>query len=65
MKRYIEGADRNQSTLLPACLEDFVSDDNPVRVIDVFIDGLICRSLALTARCLQSRAARRITPRLC
>ena len=40
MKRYIEGADRNQSTLLPACLEDFVSDDNPVRVIDVFIDGL-------------------------
>ena len=40
MKRFIEGENRNQSTLLPACLEDFVSEDNPVRVIDVFIDGL-------------------------
>jgi hypothetical protein len=40
MKRFIEAADRSQSTLLPECLEDWVGDDNPVRAIDVFVDGL-------------------------
>lgn len=40
MKRFVEGADRNQATLLPECLEDWVGEDNPVRVIDVFIDEL-------------------------
>ena len=40
MKRFIEGDDRSQSTLLPDCLEDYVNEDNPVRVIDVFADGL-------------------------
>jgi transposase len=40
MKRFIEGDDRNQRMLLPECLEEFVSEDNPVRVVDVFIDGL-------------------------
>lgn len=40
MKRFVEGADRNQATLLPECLEDWVEEDNPVRVIDVFIDEL-------------------------
>lgn len=38
MKRFIEGEDRRQATLLPDILEDYVTDDNPVRVIDVFID---------------------------
>lgn len=40
MKRFIEGDDRNQSMLLPECLEDYASEDNPVRVIDVFVDEL-------------------------
>lgn len=40
MKRFIEGVDRNQSTLFPERLEDWISEDNPVRVIDVFVDGL-------------------------
>jgi transposase len=40
MKRFIEGEDRAQVTLLPECLDDFVVADNPVRVIDVFIDEL-------------------------
>ncbi len=40
MKRFIEGADRDQATLLPECLEDWVGDDNPVRVIDAFIEEL-------------------------
>ena len=38
MKRFVEGEDRQQATLLPACLDDYVTEDNPVRVIDVFID---------------------------
>ena len=40
MKRFVEGEDRQQTTLLPDSLEDYVTDDNPVRVIDVFIDDL-------------------------
>ena len=40
MKRFIEGADREQATLLPECLEDWVEEDNPVRAIDAFIDAL-------------------------
>jgi transposase len=40
MKRFVEGADRGQSTLFPECLEDWVGEDNPVRVIDVFVDNL-------------------------
>ena len=40
MKRFIEGTDRGQSTLLPDCLDDWIDDDNPVRAVDVFVDGL-------------------------
>jgi|SRR5208282_4100569 len=40
MKRFIEGADRGQSTLFPECLDDWIDEDNPARVIDVFIDEL-------------------------
>jgi transposase len=39
MKRFIEGADREQSTLLPECLDDWIDDSNPVRAVDVFVDG--------------------------
>jgi transposase len=40
MKRFVEGQDRGQSTLFPECLEDWIDEDNSVRVIDVFVDGL-------------------------
>jgi transposase len=40
MKRFVEGADRDQPTLFPECLEDWVDENNPVRVIDVFVDNL-------------------------
>ena len=40
MKRFIESQDRRQATLLPDSMEDYVTDDNPVRVIDVFIAEL-------------------------
>ena len=39
-KRFIEGADRRQSTLFPDCVEDWIDVDNPVRVIDVLVDDL-------------------------
>jgi transposase len=40
MKRFVEGMDRGQSTLFPECLDDWIDEDNPVRVIDVFVDEL-------------------------
>ena len=40
MKRFVEGEDRGQSTLFPERLDDWIGDDNPVRVIDVFVDEL-------------------------
>ena len=40
MKRFVEGTDRGQTTLFPECLEDWIGEDNAVRVIDVFVDGL-------------------------
>src|SRR3984885_10569191 len=40
MKRFVEGEDRRQGVLLPEFLEDYVSEENPVRVIDVFVDEL-------------------------
>ncbi len=40
MKRFIEGEDRTQSTLFPERLDDWIGEDNPVRVVDVFVDEL-------------------------
>jgi transposase len=40
MKRFIEGEDRSQSTLLPDCLDDWVDESNPVRAVDAFVDAL-------------------------
>jgi len=45
MKRFIQGEHRGQSTLLPESLDDYVSDTNPVRVVDVFVDELDLVSL--------------------
>ena len=40
MKRFVEGLDRSQRTLFPETLEDFVAEDNAVRVIEAFVEGL-------------------------
>jgi transposase len=40
MKRFVEGVDRSQSTLFPESLEDWIIEDNPVRVIDAFVEEL-------------------------
>ena len=40
MKRFIEGADRGRGTLFPERLDDYIGEDNPVRVIEAFVEGL-------------------------
>ena len=49
MKRFVEGVDRSQSTLFPERLEDFIAEDNPVRVVDVFVESLDLRGLGFTS----------------
>jgi transposase len=45
MKHFAEGEDRSQSTLFPACLDDYIAEDNPVRAIEVFVEELDLRRL--------------------
>jgi transposase len=45
MKRFVEGADRTQVSLLPECVEDYVGEDNPVRVIEAFVEQLDLREM--------------------
>ena len=48
MKRFIEGEDRTQVTLLPECLDDYIDEDNPVRIVDVFVDEIDLLSLGFS-----------------
>jgi transposase len=43
MGGYVEGWDRRQTFLLPECLDDYVGEDNPIRVIEAFVDELDLR----------------------
>ncbi len=45
MSRFVQGADRRQPTLLPDCLDDYVAEENAVRVVEVFVDDLDLRAL--------------------
>jgi transposase len=45
VKRFIEGADRTQAMLLPECVEDYVGPDNPVRVVEAFVEQLDLRAM--------------------
>ena len=40
MGRFIEGSERRQRLLLPDCIDDYVAEDSPVRVVDMFVDEL-------------------------
>ena len=46
--KYMEKRDRNQIRMLPECVEDYISEDNPVRVIDVFVDRLDMKAAGYT-----------------
>ena len=65
MKRFIEGQDRSQVTLLPECLDDYLGEDNPVRVIDVFVDELNSKNSASKERSQRRPGGRRTTRRCC
>jgi transposase len=45
MTRYVEGEERSQATLFPETLDEYIAADNPVRVVDVFVDELDLRKL--------------------
>jgi hypothetical protein len=65
MKRFVGGTDRGQTTLFPECLEDWIGEDNPVRVIDVFVDGLDLACFGLTGLIPRRPAGLRIIHRCC
>jgi len=50
MMRSVEEADHRQWTLLPECLDDFIAESNPVRVIDVFVDTLDLAEMSFEGR---------------
>jgi len=45
MKRFIEGENRFQSTLFPESLDDYIAEDNSIRIVDAFVDKLILKDL--------------------
>ena len=45
MKRFIAGEERSQVTLLPECLDDYIAEDNPVRVVDAYVEELDLQEL--------------------
>ena len=49
MAGFVEGVDRSQSILFRASLEDYLTEDNPVRAVDVFVDSLDLRALGFTS----------------
>ena len=49
MKRFVDGVDRSQGLLLPDRLEDYVHEDNPVRVVDAFVEALDLSELGFEA----------------
>ena len=40
MSGFVEGIDRSQSTFFPSTLDDYVAEENPVRAVDAFVEGL-------------------------
>jgi transposase len=49
MAGFVEGMERGQSTMFPARLDDYVNEDNPVRAVDAFVDGLDLGKLGFTS----------------
>ena len=49
MVGFVAGLERSQTSLFPASLEDYVAEENPVRAVDAFVDGLDLRKLGFTS----------------
>ncbi len=54
MKRFVQGETRAQMSLLPECLDDYVAEDNPVRVVEAFVDALDLEKLGFSGVTPQS-----------
>ena len=65
MRRFVEGIDREQGTLFPECLADWIDEDNAVRVIDAFVDKLDLSRLGLMEWLLRRPVGLPIIPRCC
>lgn len=61
---YVKGADRNQTTLFPESIEDYITDDNPVRVIDVYVEKLDMGALKFNFATASSRGCPPYDPRI-
>ena len=62
MAKYISGINRSQITLFPDCIDDFISEDSDVRVLDAFVDSLDMAKLGFkNASPLPSKAALLLT----
>ena len=59
MKRFIEGSSRSQVALLPPSIEDYFTEENPVRVVDVFVDELDLGALGFAGTNPSDTRARR------
>jgi len=60
MARFIEGDYRLQATLLSEALDDYITEDNPVRVVDVFVDQIDLDNMGFLIPCRQKQADPRI-----
>ena len=56
MSRFVEGADRSQNMLCPERLDDYIGEDNPVRVVGAFVENLDLATLGLSARSRRRQA---------
>lgn len=60
MGRFMEGADRSQMTFLPECLDHWVGEDNPVHVIDAFVEALDLHTLGFEGAIAKATGGRHI-----
>jgi hypothetical protein len=65
MARFIEAADRRQVALLPESLDDYVDADNPVRVVDAYVDALDLTELGFDGVTPEATGRPAIIRRLC
>jgi hypothetical protein len=65
MQGFVQAADRQQTTLLPECLDDWVDESNPVRAVDVLVDALDLRDLGDKKRFHTAWVKGITTERLC
>lgn len=65
MKRFIEGVGRGQCILLPECLDDYIGEDNPVRIVDVFVDEMDLQSLGFGSVDLPRQGVPHTIPPFC